>query len=131
MNKTISRAILVLLAFGLSMPAFARAPLYDHERSQMRRIQQGIYSGELTRGEARVLRKEQRNIRRLKKRFLRDGRLSKRERRTLRYRYKKASLNIYRLKHNYRTRYAYSYRPFSPWYYGGHGGFGITFSQRY
>lgn len=131
MNKIITRTVLLLLALGLAVPAFARAPLYGEERNQMRRIQQGIYSGELTRGEARVLRKEQRNIRRLKKRFLRDGRLSKHERRTLRYRYKKASRNIYRLKHNYRTRYAYSYRPFSPWYYGGHSGFGITFSQRY
>jgi CRISPR/Cas system-associated endoribonuclease Cas2 len=131
MNKSLGKAVLILLALGLAMPAFARAPLYEKERNQMLRIQQGIYSGELTRGEARVLRKEQRNIRRLKRHFLRDGRLSKRERRTLRYRYKRASRHIYRLKHNYRTRYAYSYHPFSPWNYGGHGGFGITFSQRY
>ncbi len=131
MNKSLGKAVLILLALGLTMPAFARAPLHQKERIQMHRIQQGIYSGELTRGEARVLRKEQRNIRRLKKRFLRDGRLSKRERRTLRHRYKKASRHIYHLKHNYRTRYAYSYRPYSPWHYGGHGGFGFTFSQRY
>ncbi len=131
MNKSLSKAVLILLALGLAVPAFARAPRHELESNQSLRIQQGIYSGELTRGEARVLRNEQRNIYRLKKRFLRDGRLSKRERRTLRSRYKKASRHIYRLKHNSRTRYAYRSSPLSPWRNGGYGGFGFIFSQRY
>lgn len=131
MNKSFGKAVLILLALGVVVPAFAKAPIYQKGGIQMQRIQQGIYSGELTRGEARVLRNEQRNIYRLKKRFLRDGRLSKRERRTLRSRYKKASRHIYRLKHNSRTRYAYRSSPLSPWRNGGYGGFGFIFSQRY
>jgi CRISPR/Cas system-associated endoribonuclease Cas2 len=127
MKKHLSKTIFFLLALGLAMPAFARVSLHDMGQNQMRRIQQGIYSGELTRGEARVLRREQRNIRQLKRRFLRDGRLSRGERRALRHRYTKASRHIYRLKHNHRTRYAYGYHRYSPWGNGGHGVFGLLF----
>ncbi len=127
MKKHLSKTIFVLLALGLAMPAFARVSLHDAERNQMHRIQQGIHSGTLTAGEARVLRKEQRSIRHLKRRFLRDGRLSRAERRNLRYRYTKASRHIYRLKHNRHTRYAYGPNPYSPWGHGGYGLLGLVF----
>jgi hypothetical protein len=131
MKKYLSKAVFILLALGLSMPAFAMISLHDMERNQMRRIQQGIHSGQLTAGEVRILRREQRSIRMLKRRFLRDGRLSRGERRTLRHRYTRASHHIYRLKHNSRTRYSYRHNPYSHWHFGGHGVYGLLFGHRY
>jgi CRISPR/Cas system-associated endoribonuclease Cas2 len=125
MKKHLTKTIFILLALGLAMPAFARAPLQSVERNQMHRIQKGIHSGALTRGEARVLRQEQRNIRNLKRRFLRDGRFSRAERRTLTHRYTSASRHIYRLTHNNRTNYASRYGRHSPWGHGGYGLFGM------
>ncbi len=122
MNNRLSKILFVLLALGLAMPAFARTSLHNVERNQMHRIQQGVYSGALTKGEARVLRKEQRNILQLKRRFLRDGHFSRGERRTLKNRYANASRHIYRLKHNHRTRYTYRNNHHTPW---GHGGYGV------
>lgn len=125
MKKHLTKTIFILLALGLAMPAFARTSLHGVERSQMQRIQQGVRSGALTRGETKILRHEQRNIRKLKRRFQRDGRFSRGERRALKHRYARASRHIYRLKHNHRTRYAYSYGRHSPWGSGGYGMLGL------
>lgn len=127
MKKQLTKTIFVLLALGLAMPAVARTSLHGVERSQMQRIQQGIHSGALTRGEAKVLRHEQRNIRKLKRRFQRDGRFSRGERRTLKHRYASASRHIYRLKHNHRTRYTRGHGRYSPWGSGGYGMLGFVF----
>lgn len=73
----------------------------EHRLSrQWRRIQQGIYSGELTRKEARRLKKQQRRIVRHQRAYLDDGRLSRRERRDIVARLDAANEKIYRLKHN-------------------------------
>lgn len=78
---------------------------FDHrlDRQDMR-IENGIESGELTRKEARRLRKQQRRIARLKRDFRRDGHLTRKERRTLKNELSRASKRIYRLKHNDRYR---------------------------
>jgi CRISPR/Cas system-associated endoribonuclease Cas2 len=131
MKRYLTGTLLLLLALGLTMPAFARTSMHHSERNQMRRIQQGIHSGELTRKEARILRREQRNIRRLKQHFVRDGRISRHERRALRKRYAKAGRHIYRFKHNERRRYAYGYGPYAPRYNGGYGVYGFLFGQRF
>ena len=131
MKRYLSGTLFFLLALGVAMPAFARISLHDMESNQMRRIQQGIHTGELTRKEARKLRHEQRDIRRLKRHFVRDGRLSRHERRTLRKRYARAGRHIYRFKHNQRTRYAYSYGPNTSWNNPGHGGYGFSFGYRF
>ncbi len=127
MKKQLSKALFVLLALGLALPAFAGNSLYNIERSQMHRIQQGIYSGKLTRGEAVVLKREQRSIRQLKRRFLRNGHLSMGERRTLKNRYASASRHIYRLTHNRATRHTYRRNPYSPWGYDRYRAFGFLF----
>lgn len=131
MKRYLSRTLLFLLALGLAMPAFARTSLYDLERRQMQRIQQGIHSGELTRKEARILRREQRDIRRMKRHFVRDGRISRHERRVLRKRYAKAGRHIYRFKHNSRTRYTYGYGPYRSRHNGGHSVYGFSFGYRF
>ncbi len=127
MKKQLSKALFVLLALGLAMPVFAGSPLQNIERNQMHRIQQGIHSGELTRSEARVLKKEQSNIRQLKRRFLRNGHLSKGERRTLKNRYASASRHIYRLTHNRATSHTQRHHYYSPWGSDGYRTFGFLF----
>jgi hypothetical protein len=79
---------------------------------QHARIVQGRHSGELTRGEARRLKKQQKKINRMERRFSRDGYLSARERYRLELAQDRASRRIARLKNNhvYRGsghRYAY------------------------
>ena len=83
MKKITINSLLILLALGLTMPVFARGSLYDMQREQRWRIKEGIHSGELTRKEARVLRREQRNIRRMKRHFVRDGRISRQDRKSV------------------------------------------------
>ncbi len=129
MKRYLTGTLLFLLTLGLAMPAVARTSLYDLERYQMRRIQQGIHSGELTRKEARILRREQRDIQRMKRHFVRDGRISRYERRILRKRLARADQHIYRLKHNRSTRYAYSYGRYAPRHSGGR--YGVSFGFRF
>ena len=131
MKRYLSGTLFFLLALGVAMPAFARISLHDMGRNQMQRIQQGIHTGELTRKEARSLRREQRDIRRTKRHFVRDGRMSRHERRVLRKRYARAGRHIYRLKHNHRTRYAHRYRPDTSWYNPRHDGYRFSFDYRF
>ena len=83
---------------------------YDGNRFEQRldrqhlRIKQGVRSGELTRKEAKRLRKQHRRIARLENKFWNDGHLTRHERRTLRRKLDAASDRIYRLKHNDRYR---------------------------
>jgi len=108
--------ILAIPLFGLlTAPALAHKD-HDGSRAQHRfeqridrqnqRIRHGIRNGELTRHEAKRLRREQRRIARMEHRFSDDGYLDRHERRKLHRRLNKASDRIYRLKHNerYRTR---------------------------
>lgn len=130
MKKYLTGTLLFLLAFGLASPTFARTYMHDQGQNQLRRIQQGVYSGELTKKEVRILRQEQRNIRQLKRRYLRDGRISKRERRVLGERYARAGRHIYRLAHNNRRSYSrYSYN--APRYSHNHGLIGFSFGHRF
>ncbi len=71
---------------------------------QLRRIEQGIDSGELTRKEARKLTRQQRRIARVERKFSEDGRYSRKERRILETKLDKASDAIYGKKHNDRIR---------------------------
>lgn len=99
-------AVLGLLT---AMPVMA-----DHSRSafdvrqdrQDARIAQGLHSGELTRGEARSLERDQAQLARLERRLRSDGYLSKRERRLLQAEYDDLSWRIRALKHNDRYRVA-------------------------
>ena len=76
--------------------------------NQQVRIRQGVRSGTLTRMERRVLKRQQRNIKRMLQRHLRDGRLRPWESASLHRALDRASRNIYRLKHN--RRFARFYR---------------------
>lgn len=72
---------------------------------QKERISQGVESGELNRGEARKLRRQQRRIRRAKRRALKDdGTIDADEAKRLERKQDRANRNIYRKKHNKRKR---------------------------
>jgi hypothetical protein len=111
MNTLVKSLLITTLGIGTALPAVADASFRQHNGHKLdNRIEQGVRSGELTRKEARTLRREQREIRRMRRDFLSDGRLSKWERRTLAKARKQLSKRVYRLKHNDR-RVRYGYRP--------------------
>lgn len=96
--------ITVLVGLGLlASDAFAGR----HDRRQGRqsaRIRQGVKSGELTKGEAHRLRKQQRKIGRVENRAEADGVVTAGEKARLENMQDRASQNIYRKKHNDRDQ---------------------------
>ena len=102
----------------LAMPAIAH-DYHNHNRFENRfeqrldrqhaRIKQGVRSGELTRKEAKLLRRQQRGIRQLLREFRDDGWLSKKERRILTKKLDRASRRIWEYKHNEFTRHRHRY----------------------
>lgn len=128
--KMLPRLSLIPLITFLSLPAVAdgdpRSYKRDYDRNhsepdhgrferrhdrQHARIVKGAKSGELTRKEAKRLRKQHRDIGKLAHKFKRDGRLSRYERHTLRHELDHASRRIQQFKHNDRNR---------PRHYGTH-----------
>ena len=108
--KTAKTLWIVILLGVFALPAMADHD--DHRYSaferrldrQHERIQSGVRSGALTPKEAKRLRKQQRHIAKLERRFERDGHFDRYERRTLKSELDLASHRIYRLKHNDRFR---------------------------
>ena len=84
----------------LTAPAAYAGPVKQREARQHARIRQGVRSGELTRGEAKVLNREQRTIGQARKGALADGHIGPREARALSRMQNQASRDIFRLKHN-------------------------------
>lgn len=74
------------------------------EAWQRARIEQGVRSGRLTRGEAFRLRRGERHIHRMDRRFGRDGVYGQRERMRMHGALDRESARIWRLKHNRRDR---------------------------
>lgn len=75
------------------------------EHRQRSHIRSGVHDGSLTRGEAHRLRHEQVRIERAERRFRRDGgHLGPRERARLDHLQDRARRDIYRGRHNDRTR---------------------------
>ena len=108
MKRIFSILFTISLLFGVSAVAMAntRTPYINwRERNQQRRINQGIRSGELTRGEARHLEAEEGRIKADEKIDKADGHVTRGERMHLEHELNRASRNIYRDKHNYRERY--------------------------
>ncbi|MDY6955054.1 MAG: hypothetical protein SWE60_26430 [Thermodesulfobacteriota bacterium] len=72
----------------------------DRQINQQKKIHQGVVSGSLTPGEATVLEREQRRIRRYKQEIWSDGVLTPGEKARMHYQQDKANAHIYRKKHN-------------------------------
>lgn len=113
--KTYKTIFLLPLVAVLSNPVMAH---YDNDgyskfdqriERQHKRIKNGVRNGELTKKEAKKLRKQHRQIKKLNKQFKKDGHLSRHERKTLQRELDRASKRIYRLKHNDRYRHYVSH----------------------
>ena len=79
--------------------------LAHRQHIQGQRIHQGVRNGQLTRNEAKHLRKQQFRINNYKKMAMADGRINKQERRMLNNAQKRANRNIAYMKHNKQIRY--------------------------
>jgi len=108
--KRTSQVVLALsmMITSLSFAAVAGAtpvtPRADRrEVRQDRRIEQGVKSGELTRGETRRLVRGEAHADRVEARAKRDGVVTKVERRHIQRSLNHESRRIYRLKHNARV----------------------------
>ncbi len=103
--KIFGGLLVAALAVTSIASAQTRTPVItERQHMQDRRINQGVRSGELTRGETRHLRADERSISREKRRAKADGYVSRSERRHLRHRENRVSRAIYRDKHNGRVR---------------------------
>jgi hypothetical protein len=104
-SKMILATITAVLISGAAMADAPARGTHDprinaHQHHQRARIQQGVRSGELTRGETRRLAEEQRDIRQLERAYKSDGSLTTAERHDLRHEQRQASRDIYRQKHD-------------------------------
>jgi hypothetical protein len=84
---------------GTKTPVVTKRQMNQHQR-----IKQGVKSGELTKGEARKLHSEEKTIQAEKQMAKADGKVTPAERAKLRKDQNKASKDIYRLKHNAKTK---------------------------
>lgn len=105
------RSILAITAAAaLAVPGAASAQrgyqgINQRQENQIRRIEQGVRSGELTRGEAQRLRGEFRALNRLEQRYRASNGLSAGERRDLDRRFDQLSRRIRDQKRDRQTRY--------------------------
>ncbi len=97
----------VVLAQETQTPAQTKEKtpvINQRQKNQHARIKQGVKSGELTKGEARKLHNEEKTIQAEKQMAKVDGKVTPAERAKLRKDQNKASKDIYRLKHNDKTK---------------------------
>lgn len=100
MIKTLFKA-LALTSLILLVTQESQAARRDNRQGRQRaRIHQGVKSGELTKGEAHRLRKQQRHINRMENRAEADGNVTAVEKMRIEKAQDRASKNIYRKKHN-------------------------------
>ncbi len=109
-KKTIAIALLfgsVLFIPGviLAKDPMATNPYQRRQHNQTDRIKAGVKTGELTRYEARKLKREQRQIRKYRQQATRDGRVTGHEKRTIARLQNKANSHIYNARHNRQRQY--------------------------
>ncbi len=98
-----NRIIITGMALFFSATVFAQtntSGVNQHQKNQIKRIHNGVDNGSLTKGEAKQLYYQQKNIQQTKKNAKSDGIVTKKERAHLHAKQHKASGNIYRKKHN-------------------------------
>lgn len=101
--KKLGLALFTIVIFSSVLFAQTKTPQINKtQKCQQARIHQGVRSGELTKGEARKLENEQRDIQQDKKMAKSDGKVTRGERKHIKTEQRKASKDIYRLKHNKR-----------------------------
>jgi hypothetical protein len=76
----------------------------QRQENQKRRVKRGAKSGEITKREAKGIKKSSANARRYEKKVKSDGTVTWKERVRLEHKQDKTSRRIYRTKHNKRDR---------------------------
>lgn len=94
----------VVAALALALPAAAGPLGHDREEHQQSRIREGVQSGELTRGEAKKLHKEQRRIDARQKKAKCDGVVTRKEAKKIDRAQDRANRDIHRQKHDRQSR---------------------------
>ena len=84
--------------------SFAQDGVDQRQENQDQRIDNGIQSGQLKKGEAKHLENEQNRIDRMEDKALADGNVNRKEKRRLERAQNHASRDIYRAKHNGRHK---------------------------
>jgi hypothetical protein len=88
------------LALGAVSAQAGTPEMNRREALQRARIERGVQSGRLTRGEAKRLRRGERRLSRMDRRFGRDGKYGPRERTRMHRALGRENARIWRLKHN-------------------------------
>jgi len=105
LGRIVTVAILTLM---VSVPVLADEPaspgINKREHRQKERIKEGVQSGQLTKKEARHLRREQKRIKAKEAAMKSDGTLTKGERKELQQDLNEASEHIAEQKHDAQTR---------------------------
>lgn len=94
---------IVMIAVMLMIPlaaVYAQTSINAHQRAQRARIAEGRANGDLTKGEAAMLNKQQRHIKRMECNAKADGIVTGRERSELHRKQQHANHAIRRAKHN-------------------------------
>ena len=101
----LTKFLALVIVAALSFAFTANADRTDkRQKKQSARIRQGVKSGELTKGEAKRARSQQRRIRRAEKKAKADGTVTDKEKKMLARKQNRASRNIKRMKHNDRKK---------------------------
>ncbi len=100
------KTLILTITFAAAFCGAAQAQnVAQRQQNERQRIAQGARSGELTKGETAALSRQQQSIHNQVARDRRDGGgLTAAERARARHRLDNASRDIYKLKHNRRTR---------------------------
>lgn len=97
--------VYVDISAAQTTPAKSTPRISQRQKNQRARIREGVASGELTKGEAKELRKDQKEIQAEKKAAKADGVVTKSERKEIRKDQKRASKDIYKEKHDRKDRH--------------------------
>ena len=103
MKKAAMICALLVAGIALSSAQTATPRVTKRQQNQQGRIEQGVKSGELTKGETRRLERQQGKIQRDKRAAKADGVVTPGERAKLNREQNRASKRVYRLKHNDNT----------------------------
>lgn len=106
------KKLLIMIVVAGSIGVFAESSIGQitpgadrRQRNQRHRVKNGIRSGEITKHEAKSIRRSTRSAKRYEARAKSDGKVTWRERARLQHKENKASRKIFRTKHNSRTRH--------------------------
>lgn len=105
MTKSLCVLILVAVTVAATVPmASAKSVYTDRRINQQNRVEQGIKSGELTKGEAARIESQEHRINTMRDKFLSDGSLSPEEKLKLKAAQNRESKTIYNQKHDAQER---------------------------